>query len=268
MTMSTQAAAPSRATMMGRPSWWRTARAIVHLSVARTLTPVVLVTMAGLVTLPMVFALVFASRGFLSGDPIGFLVGRYDQLVLALATPVIALLLSTSAFSAESDDGTLLYLVTTITPRWWIVAVRVVFAMVGTAVASAVAVFGTGLITTGAHDPEQITRAFGVAAAFGGAAYAALFTLVALMTKRALVGGLLYVVFWEGVLADTFPALHYLSVRQWMLAVASVITDSADARLASGPSVTVALVGALLVVAVCVVVGGRRLARPRVGRDG
>ena len=87
--------------------------------------------MAGLVLLPMLFALVFASRGFLSGDPVPFLVLRYDQLVWALATPIIALLLGTSAFSAESDDGTLLYLVTTTTPRWWIVLVRVLFAMAG-----------------------------------------------------------------------------------------------------------------------------------------
>ena len=56
--------------VLGRPSWLRSARAIVHLSVVRTLTPVLLITMTGLVLLPMLFALVFASRGFLSGDPV------------------------------------------------------------------------------------------------------------------------------------------------------------------------------------------------------
>lgn len=260
--------APPSRVQAGAPSWVRSGRAIVRLSVVRTLTPVLLVTIAGLVVLPMVFALVFASRGFLSGDPVGFLVGRYDTLVLALATPVVALLLSTSAFSAESDDGTLLYLVTTTTPRWWIVFVRVVFAMVGTAAVSAIAVFGTGFIASGWHDPQHVTRAFGIAAAFGGAAYASLFTLLALMTRRALVGGLLYVVFWEGVLSSTFPALNYLSVRQWTLAVANVLTASSDERLTSGPSVTVSLVAAGLVVVVSVVVGARRLAVPRMGRVG
>ena len=38
----------------------------------------------------LVFALVFASRGSLSGDPAVFLVQRYDTLVCALATPLIA----------------------------------------------------------------------------------------------------------------------------------------------------------------------------------
>ena len=254
--------------VLGPPSWWRSARAIAHLSVVRTFTPVLVITMIGLVLLPMLFALVFASRGFLSGDPVPFLVQRYDQLVSALATPIIALLLSTSAFSAESDDGTLLYLVTTTTPRWWIVLVRVTIAMLGTALASAVAVFGTGFIATGANDPQHVTRAFGVASAFGGAAYASLFTLMALMTRRALAGGLLFVVFWEGVLSATFPALHYVSVRQWMLAVANVLTESSDKRLTDGPSLTVALVGASIVAVLSVVAGARQLSQPRIGRVG
>ena len=251
-----------------RPSWWRSARAVLQLSVARTFTPGLLITMTGLVILPMLFALLFAARGFLSGDPVPFLVERYDDLVGALATPIIALLLSTSAFSAESDDGTLLYLVTTRTPRWWIVVVRMTFAVVGTAAASAVAVFGAGLIVTGTHDPENVTRAFGIAAAFGGAAYAALFTMLTMLTRRSLVSGLVYVVFWEGVLSATFPGLHYVSVRQWMLAVAREFTSAKDARLTEGPSLTVALVGAGIVLFLAIAVGARRLAIPRVGRIG
>ncbi|MEQ1691247.1 MAG: hypothetical protein ABMA00_08190 [Gemmatimonas sp.] len=269
--MSVDTSLPTRATerpALGRPSWWRSARAICHLSVVRTFTPVLVLTMTGLVLLPMLFGLVFASRGFLSGDPVPFLVQRYDQLVSALATPIIALLLSTSAFSAESDDGTLMYVVTTTTPRWWIVLVRVLFAMTGTALASAVAVFATGFIATGAHDPQHVTRAFGIAAAFGGAAYASLFTMLTLLTRRALVSGLLYVVFWEGLLTGPFPALHYLSVRQWMLSVANVLTESSDTRLTEGPSLTVALVGASIVSVLAVVSGARQLSQPRIGRVG
>lgn len=253
---------------LGRASLARSARAVLALSAARTFTPVLVLTIVGLVLMPMLFAMVYASRGFLAGDPTEFLVQRYDQLVSALATPIIALLLSTSAFGAEADDGTLLYLVTTTTPRWWIVAVRVTFAMFGTALASALAVFGTGYLATGLHDPDHITRAFGIAAAFGGAAYAALFTLLALYTRRALVGGLIYVILWETVLSSTFPALHYVSVRQWMLAVASSLTLADDKLLSQGPSLTASLVAAALVVLAAITLGGRRLARPRVGREG
>ena len=140
--------------------------------------------------------------------------------------------------------------------------------MVGTAAASAIAVFGAGLIVTGTHDPEHVTRAFGIAAAFGGFAYASLFTMLTMVTRRALVAGLVYVVFWEGVLSATFPGLHYVSVRQWMLAVAGAFTTAKDARLAEGPSLTVALVGSGVVVFLAIAVGSRRLAQPRVGRIG
>ncbi len=245
--------------MRRAPSLFRSARAVLQFSFVRTLTPVLMLTMSALVLLPMIFGVAYASRGFLAGDPVAFLVQRYDQLVSALATPVIALLLATSAFAAESEDGTLLYLVTTMTPRWWIVLVRVCFAMFGTAVASAIAVFGTGYIVSGAHDPDHITRAFGIAAAFGGAAYGSLFTLLALTTRRSLVSGLLYVVFWEGVLSSTFPALHYLSVRKWMLAVANALTVSTDSALNSGPSVAASVIGASAIAMLAIVVGSRRL---------
>jgi ABC-2 type transport system permease protein len=252
----------------GRVSFVATARVLVQLAWARTRSPVLLVGIGVLVLLPMFFALVFASRGVLSGDPVEFLVRRYDELVCALATPLIALLFGTSAFSAEADDGTLLYLVTTTTPRWWIVAVRTVFASVLTGAVSALAVWGTGAIAVGSSDPEQITSAFTLAVFYGGATYAALFTALALLTRRALVSGLVYVIFWEGVLSGTFPALRYLSVRQWMLAVAAEFTDVSDTRLAGGPSVWFALGASVVVVLFTVYVGGRRLHQPRIGRVG
>ena len=263
--------AATHATMrveLGRVSFWRTGRVLLRMSWARTITPVLLVGVSLLVVLPMVFALIFASRGALSGDPVPFLMQRYDQLVCALATPVIALLLGTSAFSAEADDGTLLYLVTTTTPRWWITFVRVAFASVGTAVLSAVAVWATGRIATGANDPQGVTRAFTLATAFGGATYAALFTTLALTTRRALVAGLMYVLVWEGILSTTFPAIHYLSVRQWMLVVAHRFVESADKGVMTGPSFSASLIGAAVVFVMAILVGGRRLRRPRLSRVG
>jgi ABC-2 type transport system permease protein len=261
-------ATTSRATppVLGGISWLGTARVLVRLAWARTASPALIAGTVLMILLPMVFALVFASRGSLSGDPIEFLVRRFDTLVCALATPLIALLLGTSAFSAESEDGTLLYLVTTTTPRWWIVLVRMLFASLCTGALSSLAVWGTGVIAAGTSDPEGITRAFTVAVFYGGATYAALFTALALLTRRALVSGLVYVLFWEGALSSTFPALHYLSVRQWMLAVAASMTEASDARLNSGPSVIASLIGGAVLVVLTVYLGGRRLHQPRIQR--
>jgi ABC-2 type transport system permease protein len=227
---------------------------------------VLVLGIAALLLLPMVFGLVFASRGALSGDPVDFLMGRYDSLVAGLATPLIALLLGTSAFSAETDDGTLLYLVTTTTPRWWIVASRVLFASVLTGLLSAVAVLGTGLIAVSTSNPEQVVSAYTIAVFYGGVTYAALFTMLALVTRRALVSGLVYVLFWEGALSQTFQGLQYLSIRKWMAAVAESLTPSGSDRV--GPSLPYALVAALVLVSVTVYLGGRRLHRPRISRIG
>lgn len=250
----------------GAVSWLASARVLVRLAWARTGSIALVLGIMGLLLLPMVFALVFASRGALSGDPVDFLLGRYDQLVAGLATPLIALLLGTSAFSAETDDGTLLYLVTTTTPRWWIVTVRVLFASVLTGALSSFAVWGTGMIAVGASNPEGVVSAFTVAAFHGGVTYAALFTMLALLTRRALVAGLIYVIVWEGVLSQTFLAIKYLSVRQWMSTVAGALSESSAET--TGPSVAYSLIASAIVVALTIFLGGRRLAQPRMGRVG
>lgn len=261
--------------MMGRPSWWRSARAVVQLAMARVVTPSMVLSGVVLMMLPMLFGLAFVSRNpsatsldTMLDTTVPFLIQRYDQLVLALATPLVALLLSARTFSAESDDGTLLYLVTTATPRWWIVFTRVLFAALGTAVVSCVAIAGTGAIVNGWNEPEHVTRAFVAAAAVGSLAYASLFTALALFSRRALVSGLLYIVLWENLLSQTFPALNYAGVHHWMVAVARALTTATDSRLESGPSVTFSLVAVAVVLVAAVVAGGRRLAEPRIGRIG
>ena len=248
------------------PSLMSSAAVLLRLTWVRTASPMLVVAIVALVLLPMAFAVIFASRGPMSGDAVQFLVQRYDQLVLALATPLIALLLGTSAFTAEAEDGTLLYLVTTTTPRWWIAIVRVLFAATLTGVLSALAILGTGYPVHGPYDQDGVTRAFAVAVCYGGAVYAACFTALALITKRALVVGLGYVLFWEGILSATFPGIDYLSVRQWMLAVASSLTDVIDPRLNAGPSAKVAIVGGAILVLSAVTLSARRLREPRTGR--
>ncbi len=250
----------------GRISPWATARVLVQLAWARTFSVMLVAGVSGLLVLPLLFALAFASRGSLSGDPVVFLVQRYDTLVCGLAMPLIGLLLGTSAFSAETDDGTLLYLVTTTTPRWWIVCVRMMYASLVTGLLSAFAVWSTGAIAADGSNPEHVTTAFTVAVLFGGVTYAALFTALALLTRRALVAGLVYVLFWEGALSSTFPALRYLSVRQWTLSVASALTDSPGTVSPAGPSLAASLIGGAVLVVLSVYVGGRRLQRPRMQR--
>ncbi|WP_053333963.1 ABC transporter permease [Gemmatimonas phototrophica] len=250
----------------GRVSLMRTALVLMRLAWARTGSWLLLLGVSALLLLPVLFSLIFASRGALSGDPVDFLLARYDTIVSGLATPLIALLLGTSAFSAETDDGTLLYIVTTTTPRWWIVSARLLFAALLTGVLASLSVLASGFVAVGLSNPEGIVTAFSVAVFYGGVTYSALFTMLALLTRRSLVMGLVYVLFWEGALSETFQAIQFLSVRKWMTAVAEpLIAGGGDGV---GPSATYALIAAAVVVVLTVYVGGRRLHEPRMGRIG
>lgn len=247
--------------LAGRVRLMAIARVLIRLAWVRTATPLLLLGMLGLMLLPLGFAVLFASQGSLSGDPVEFLVRRYDQLVGALATPLLALLLGTSAFSAEREDGTLVYLITTPTPRWWIVTVRLLWAAVVAGALSSLTVWGTGAIAAHGSDPEGVTSAYTVAVFFGGVAYAALFTLLGVRSRRPLVTGLLYVLFWEGALSGTFQALNFLSIRQWMLAVATPLTTARAERLEGVPSAGFALAAAGVLLLVTIRLGARSLNR-------
>lgn len=240
--------------------------ALVRLSWARTVSPLLALGMLALIALPVIFAVIFAAGANPKTDLDVFLVREFDGLVCTVVTPLIALLLGTSAFSAESEDGTLLYLVTTTTPRWWISTVRVLFAALLTALLSGGTVALAGAIATRGNDPTGLTRAFTVAVAFGGATYAALFTALSLLTRRALVSGLGYVLFWEGIMSVTFPGVRYLSVHQWMLSIANALSTSENEKLMAAPSVTASVVGAAVISVLACWIGGRKLNRPRIAR--
>lgn len=255
----------------GSPSFVATAWVLARMAWARTMSPPVIAAVAGLVVLPMVFALLFAMGASatvgVTGDATDFLLQRYGSLVSGLATPLIALLLGTGVWNAEAEDGTLLYLVTTTTPRWWIVASRWLFAALLTGVLSVVAVWGTGMIVPGDQNADGLVTAFSVAVLFGSVVYSALFTLLALLTRRALMVGLLYVILWEGALTATFQALRYLSVRQWMITVAASMTGQNHVPLEGGPSTGFVIVSAIVVVLATIWLGGRSLHRPRIARS-
>ena len=215
------------------------------LSWARTFTPVLLLSIGGMVVLPMLFGAILSSRAGPDADPVAFL-GSATTSWCAHSPRRSSRCCSARARSAREGGGrNELVPGQTTTPRWWIGTVRISSRRVLTArVGDVVAV--TGLLVNGTTDPMGVTRAFTIATAFGGATYAALFTALSLLTRRALVAGLAYVLFWEGILSTTFPGIHYLSVRQWMLAVANHLTEASSDRLESGPSATASVIGAVV----------------------
>ncbi len=64
-----------------------------------------------------------------------------------------------------------------------------------------------------------VTRALAVGALAAGAAYVALFTLLSVVSRNAVLIGLIYALIWEGVVGGYVPGAQALSIRQWGLSI-------------------------------------------------
>jgi ABC-2 type transport system permease protein len=159
---------------------------------------------------------------------------------LGVLLPLVAVIVGTAAIGSELDDGTIVYLLAKPVPRWRIIVVKVVLLVVP-------AVLVAGLI---GHDEPGLALAYAVSATAGALEYTALFMALSLVTSRALIIGLAYVMVWEGVVAGLFAGTRVLSVRQHALAVAEAVggESAVQAELAIGIAVSVAIAVTLLAV--------------------
>jgi len=189
-----------------------------------------------------------------SGDFTGRLLANFGVAVLV---PLVAVIIGTAALGSELDDGTIVYLLAKPVPRPLIVLVKLLVAWAVTGLLVAVPILLAGVVGSGGD--WELGIGYGLAALLGAAEYAAVFLALSLVTSRALVIGLAYVVVWEGVVAGLFAGTRIFSVRQHVLAVADALTGEGGvpAELAFGTSL---LVGGL-VTAAAIVLAVRRLSR-------
>ncbi len=246
---STSASLPS-ASASGRTGA-RTA-AILRLTIARTVRPVPIAIGAVITALPVVFAAIYRGTGGDDANLAEFLLTRYNALVVSMLLPLAALVTAAGATSAEREDGTILYLLTTTTSRTLLAMVRWVFATVVTSVIVLLAVIGTGLVSGKGSDPTGVMRAFAIGSVVGAAVYSAVFLALAVWLRRSLLVGLLYVLVWEGTISGLVPAIKYLSARQVLLGITQRFVQPAEQG--AGPFATVPGFGTSVAWAVAVVV--------------
>jgi len=184
----------------------------------------------------------------------GQLLGNFG---LAVLLPVVAVIVGTAAIGSELDDGTIIYLLAKPIRRGLVALVKAVVAWVIVMLLVSPAILVAGVVARGGD--ADLGVAYAVAAGFGALEYTAVFLALSLVTSRALVVGLAYVVIWEGAVAGLFEGTRILSVRQHALAIADAIggEGAIEAPLELGP----ALVVGLLVTVVAVVIAIRRLER-------
>ncbi len=183
----------------------------------------------------------------------GQLLGNFG---LAVLLPVVAVIVGTAAIGSELDDGTIIYLLAKPIPRGLVAVVKTVVAWVIVLLLVSPAILVAGIVASGGTD---LGAAYAVAAGFGALEYTAAFLALSLVTSRALVVGLAYVVIWEGAVAGLFEGTRILSVRQHALAIADAIggEGAIEAQLEIGP----ALVVGVIITVVAMVIAIRRLER-------
>lgn len=168
-----------------------------------------------------------------------------SDLAIGVLLPLVAVIVGSAAIGSELDDGTIVYLLARPVPRWRIVIVKLVVAWVVVTLLVAPAILVAGLI--GQDDPA-LAIGFAVAAVVGALEYTAIFVALSLVTSRALIVGLAYVVIWEGVVAGLFAGTRTFSVRQHVLAIVEPLGGgSADGIAEIGLGVAI---GAVVVVTV------------------
>ncbi len=172
-------------------------------------------------------------------DPQGYIPQRFsagllDGLVITTLLPLAALVFATSAVGGEIEDSTFVYILSKPIPRWRVIAAKLAAAWVATALLIGAATLAAGLIALVGHQQQGIVSGFTIAAVAGSLTYCAVFVLLSLVTSRALITGLIYVFFWEGVVTSLFTGTKYLSIRQYTLGVADWLS-STSSRIFSAP---------------------------------
>ncbi|GAA1739071.1 ABC transporter permease [Isoptericola hypogeus] len=137
---------------------------------------------------------------------------------IAFATflPLFGLIVGTGAIAPEIDDGSIVHLLAKPVSRHTIVQSKlavalgatIAFAVLPTVLAAAVLGLGPGAVL-----------AFGVGALAAGAVYSVLFLLLSILTRHAVIIGLVYALLWESLVGSFVPGARNLSVQQWALSV-------------------------------------------------
>lgn len=177
-----------------------------------------------LMALPAVLlVLAVASRG-LAGQDAGITVGVLGGFALATLVPLLGVIAGTGAIGPEIDDGSIVYLLSKPLSRYSIATTK---AMVAIAVVTGFAALPTlvaGLILSGTSSRLALGYAIGALAA--GIAYGTLFLLLAVLTRHAVVVGVLYALIWEALIGSFVPGAQALSIQQWSLALTEQVVGA------------------------------------------
>jgi ABC-2 type transport system permease protein len=136
---------------------------------------------------------------------------------LGFLVPLVCLIAGTGSIGPEIDDGSIVYLLAKPLSRATIIQSKVVVAFVVATLFGAAPTLVAGFVVAGGE--SQVAIGYGLGALVAGAAYSSLFVLLAVLTRNAVVVGLIYALLWETVVGGYVPGAQALSIQQWSLAL-------------------------------------------------
>lgn len=209
----------------------------------------VLIALSSLIVVLAVFLRVFTDAT--AGDAAEFLQG----VSIATLLPLFGLIIGTGVINPEIDDGSIMYLLAKPVPRATIVLSKVAVAVAAIIILAAVPTALAALIMSGAG--AGLPLGFGVGAAVAGVVYGAIFLLLSIITRHAVIVGLVYALAWESLVGSFIPGARVLSVQQWGLSIADSLASPGVVEGHVG--LGVALVLAFVVTAGCIWLADARL---------
>lgn len=202
--------------------------------------------------LPMPVVLVgIAMIGRLSDIPAAEWVPVVASLGFSVMLPLTALIVGTSVFGSEIDDGTIVHVLTKPVSRLEIVLSKLLVA------------FGVSTVTVAVPmafavaDTARLGIGLAVGTMVGALAYSAVFCALSILSRRSVPIGLVYVLLWESTLTNFLSGTRVLSVQHFATAVADAV--AASPLLATSVSTTVAIVMSAVFVVGGVLVATDRL---------
>ena len=178
---------------------------------------------------------------------------------VAILMPLLSLIAGTGSIGPEIDEGSIVYLLAKPLNRYSIVVTKLAVAAAVVILFGVLPIAVAGVVLTG--EVGTVTVSFTLGALVAGLAYSAVFLLLAVVSRNAVVIGLVYALIWESLVGGLVPGAQALSIQQWSLAVVQEVLEGSAGPL--GVQAAVGFGTALVLLAAVTVVAtgyaGRRL---------
>ena len=174
-----------------------------------------------LVALPVVLLGLAALTRWASGGSTGATASLMGNFAMGTVLPLTCLLVGTGVIAPEIDDGSIVYLLAKPVPRSSILLSKLAVALSATVVFAVLPIMAAAAIA--GDEQLRLTQAYGLAALLAVICYTSLFVALSVLTRNAVIVGLLYALLWEAVIGGYVPGVRDVSVRQWALAPAEAL---------------------------------------------